>query len=245
MRSASDITAWIEERRKRFPTKARREHQDEHQLKLEEKLLASQQALAETETARQRDREAENDGKDAKEEDEVLLKLKDIKRRLKKQARRIRTAEAKALRLKSEANQNEAGIFEAAAAQESKRFEKSAGGKGMTVLGNTDITKLEGADLLVTHLSTPPGQEDRSKFDSETAQGPAKPESEDGIEVVSPLPKRSPLISASQPASSDKTAELSDEDAPQLRAKLSRSPCSSTSHTAELPVTQTIQPARR
>lgn len=83
MKSASDITAWIEERRKRFPTKARREHQDEHQRKLEEKLLASQRALAETETARQRDREARNDGKDAKEKGEVLLKLKDVKRRLK------------------------------------------------------------------------------------------------------------------------------------------------------------------
>lgn len=113
------------------------------------------------------------------------------------------------MRLKSEANQNAARIFEATAAQESKRFEKSAGGKGMTVLGKTDITKLESADLLVTYLSTPPVQEDRSKFDSETAQGPAKPESEDGREVVSPIPTRSPLISASEPASSDKTAELS------------------------------------
>lgn len=148
------------------------------------------------------------------------------------------------MRLKSEANQNAARIFEATAAQESKRFEKSAGGKGMTVLGKTDITKLESADLLVTYLSTPPVQEDRSKFDSETAQGPAKPESEDGREVVSPIPTRSPLISASEPASSDKTAELSLEDASQLRAKLSRSPCCSTIDTAELPVTQTIQPPR-
>lgn len=238
LKSASDITAWIEERRKRFPTKARRENQDEHQRKLEEKQLLSRRALAETETTRQRDREARKDGKDGKEEGEVLLKLKDLKRRLKKQDRRIRNAEAEALRLKSEANQIRAGVLEAAADQESKRFEKSAGEKGMTVHGNTDITKLEGADPLVTQLSNPPVQEDRSISDGETAQGHTKSESEDVREVVPSIPTHSPLISASQPASSDKTAELSmEQDAPQLRTKPSRSSSSSTIHTAELPVT--------
>lgn len=56
MKSASDVTAWILDRRKRFPTKARRENQDEHQRNLEEKILASRRALAETETAKQRGR---------------------------------------------------------------------------------------------------------------------------------------------------------------------------------------------
>lgn len=239
LKSASDITAWIEERRKRFPTKARRENQDEHQRNLGGKLLASGRALAETETAKQRVRGLINDGEDAKGEGELLLKLKDLKRRLIKQGRRIRAAEAKAMRLKSESNKDGAGVFEAAT-HESKRFEKSAGEKGMTVLGNTDIIKLEGADPLVTQLPTPPLQEDRSISDGETAQGYVKPESEDGREVVSSIPTHSPLIPASQPsrpASSDKTAELSlEQDAPRLQTEPPRSPCGSTIHTAELPV---------
>lgn len=103
MNSASDITAWIEERRKRFQKKARRENQDEHQRNLEEKLLASRRALAEAENTKQRGRGVINDGEDAKEEGEVLLKLKDLKRRLIKQGMRICAAEAKAMRLKSEA----------------------------------------------------------------------------------------------------------------------------------------------
>lgn len=239
LKSASDITAWIEERRKRFPTKARRENQDEHQRNLEEKLQASRRALAETEAAKQRGRGVISDGKDAKEESELLLKLKDLKRRLIKQGRRIRAAEAKAMRLKSEASKDGAGVFEAAT-HESERFEKNAGEKRMTVLGNTDIIKLEGADPLVVQLPTPPLQEDRSISNGETAQGYVKPESGDGKEVVSSIATHSPLIPASQPSrptSSDKTAELSlEQDAPRLQTEPPRSPCSSTIHTAELPV---------
>lgn len=93
-----------------------------------------------------------NDGEDAREEGEVLLKLKHLMRRVSKQGKKIhaaeakalrlysdvkhlkrrlikhekkiRAAEAKALRLNSEATQDGAGVFEAAA-QESKRFEKA------------------------------------------------------------------------------------------------------------------------
>lgn len=56
-----------------------------------------------------------NDGGDAMEEGEVQLKLKDLKRRPIKQGRLIRAAEAKvkALRLKPEAKQDVAGVFEA------------------------------------------------------------------------------------------------------------------------------------
>lgn len=239
LKSASDITAWTEERRKRFPTKARRGNQDEHQHNLEGKLLASRRALAETETAKQRGRGVINDGEDANDEVELLLKLKDLKRRLIKEGRRIRAAEAKAMRLKSEANKDGAGVFEAAT-HESKRFGKSAGEKGMAVLGNTDIMKLEGADPLVTQLPTPPLQEDRSISDGETAHGYVEPESEDGRETVSSIPTHSPLIPAShpsRPASSDKTAKLSlEQDAPRLQTGPPRSPCNSTIHTAELPV---------
>ena len=103
MKSASDIAAWIEECRKRFPSKAKREN-IEHRRKLEEKLQASRRALAEAETAKQRVGEARNDGEDAKEEAEVSLKLQDLKRRLRKQQRQIRIAQSKRLRSKSEAN---------------------------------------------------------------------------------------------------------------------------------------------
>lgn len=99
MKSASDIAAWIEERRTRFPTKARRE----------EKLQASRRALAEADTTKQRTMEARNDGEDAKEESEVLLKLRDLKRRLRKHGRRIRVVEAKASRSKFEANHDGTG----------------------------------------------------------------------------------------------------------------------------------------
>lgn len=236
LKSASDIAAWIEERRKRFPTKAKRENL-EHRRKLEEKLQASRRALAEAETAKQMVREARNDGEDAKEEAEVLLKLKDLKRRLRKQQRQIRTAKAKILRSKSEANHGGAGDFAPATAQESKRLDRSAGDKGVTARGNTDIIKHEGADPLVLQVSTPPVQEDQSITDGETARGHAKQESEYEKDVVSPIPTHSPLISASKPslrAPSDRIEELPLlQDAQQLRTEPSRSLCTSTVHTAE------------
>lgn len=139
MKSASDIAAWIEERRTRFPTKARRE----------EKLQASRRALAEAETTKQRAMEARNDGEDAKEDSEVLLKLRDLKRRLRKHGRRIRVVEAKASRSKFEANHDGTGHVIPAKAQGSKRSNKSAGKKGITALGNTAKMKREGADPLV------------------------------------------------------------------------------------------------
>lgn len=108
------------------------------------------------------------------------------------------------------------------------------------MLRNTDIIKLARVDAPVTQLPTPPLQEDRSISDGETAQNYAKPEFEDEGEVVSSMPTHSPLIPASQPsrpASSDKPAELSLEQyCPRLQPEPSSSPCSSTIHSAELPV---------
>lgn len=236
MKSAPDIAAWIEERKKRFPTKAKRENL-EHRRKLEEKPQASRGALAEAENAKQRVREVRNHGEDSKEEVEVLLKLQDLKRRLRKQQRRIRTAEAKTLRSKSETNHGGAGDFAPATAQESKRLDRSAGDKGVAALENTDIIKHEGADPLVLQVSNLPVQEDQSITDDETTQGHAKQESEYEKDAVSSIPTHSPLISASKlslRAPSDMTEELPlMQDAQQLRTEPPRSPCTSTVHTIE------------
>lgn len=127
LRSFADIAAWIEERKNRFPTKARVEEQKENQRQLKASQQAKRQALKESTKPKQPAKPVEKQkqttevkeeakSKDGEKECAVTTeaakskaKLEKLRKELRKQEKRIAKAEAKASRLESEANKYQPG----------------------------------------------------------------------------------------------------------------------------------------
>ena len=102
LQSPSDIAAWIAERKKRFPTKARAEEVAEQKRKLQEAQKAANEARKE----KQEQRKAEI--KDKKKLDDLneaaqkaKLKAEKLRKQLKKEEKRIARAEAEAAKAKN------------------------------------------------------------------------------------------------------------------------------------------------
>ncbi|KAL9611799.1 MAG: hypothetical protein Q9167_003567 [Letrouitia subvulpina] len=100
LQSASDIAAWIDERKKRFPTKARLAESREKQRKVkEERQQKRKEQIQERKTAQ---REATAQNRDLKEEEykdeaaKAKLRIEKLRKRLEKAERRAARAEAKA-----------------------------------------------------------------------------------------------------------------------------------------------------
>lgn len=122
LQSFADIAAWIQERKNRFPTKARMEEQKENQRQLKASQQAKRQALKESnkskELAKPMEKQkpttnfkGEAESKDGEkgcivtaEAAKSKSKLEKLRKELRKQEKRIAKAEAKASRLQSEAN---------------------------------------------------------------------------------------------------------------------------------------------
>ena len=122
LQSFADIAAWIQERKNRFPTKARMEEQKENQRQLKVSQQAKRQALKESnkskELAKPMEKQkpttnfkGEAESKDGEkgcivtaEAAKSKSKLEKLRKELRKQEKRIAKAEAKASRLQSEAN---------------------------------------------------------------------------------------------------------------------------------------------
>ncbi|KAL8760494.1 MAG: hypothetical protein Q9184_003327, partial [Pyrenodesmia sp. 2 TL-2023] len=100
LQSSSDIASWIEERRKRFPTAARKAENDarlektrqEHEQQREEK----KQAFEAEKLFKRQLKTLENDKQAATEK--AKLKVEKLRRKLEKEERRIAKAEAESLR---------------------------------------------------------------------------------------------------------------------------------------------------
>lgn len=127
LQSFADIAAWIQERKNRFPTKARVEKQKENQRQLKTSQQAKRQALKESTKPKQLAKPVEKqkqttevkeeaESKDGEMECAVTAeaakskaKLEKLRKELRKQEKRIAKAEAKASRLDSEANKYQPG----------------------------------------------------------------------------------------------------------------------------------------
>lgn len=99
MQSASDIATWIEERKKRFPTRARVAESREKQRKAKEEKQQRKEQIQERKTAQ---REAAVQTGDLKEEEsqdgavKAKLRIEKLRKKLEKAERRAAKAEAKA-----------------------------------------------------------------------------------------------------------------------------------------------------
>lgn len=111
MQSPADIAAWIEERKKRFPTRARVQEAAEHKRALQEAQKTAKEAIKQTQEKKrsewqQRRRQAKA-GEDKKESEKgkadpkdvalkAKLKAEKLRKRLDKEEKKIAKAEAKA-----------------------------------------------------------------------------------------------------------------------------------------------------
>ncbi|MCJ1469275.1 hypothetical protein MMC07_007908 [Pseudocyphellaria aurata] len=160
LQSSSDIAAWLEERKKRFPTKARMDEQKESLRQLQENQRAATQLLIEArakQKAEGKEKKKSNihgtpNGSCTKEQKlepqetdkeasiapndvaaKAKLKVEKLRRRLEKEERRVAKAEARASRLKIEANDSKAkrpAPGTSEPVKKRKRSESVASGKG-------------------------------------------------------------------------------------------------------------------
>lgn len=100
MQSSADIASWIEERRKRFPTAARKAENDARLEKIrqerEQKREEKKQAFEAERLFKRQLKTLENDKQAAREK--AKLKVEKLRRKLEKEERRIAKAEAKSLK---------------------------------------------------------------------------------------------------------------------------------------------------
>ncbi|KAL8821496.1 MAG: hypothetical protein Q9223_000462 [Gallowayella weberi] len=104
LQSSDDIASWIEERKKRFPTAARKAENEERLRRLrDEQEEKRKQALKEAKLLERQKKTLEKD-KQAQEKDKqeaaakAKLKVEKLRQKLKKEERRIAKAEAKSLK---------------------------------------------------------------------------------------------------------------------------------------------------
>ena len=100
LQSSNDIASWIEERKKRFPTAARKAEKDARLQKIKEEREEQRQAFKAKKLLERQMRTLEKD-KQATEQaaaEKSKLKVEKLRRRLEKEERRIAKAEAKSLK---------------------------------------------------------------------------------------------------------------------------------------------------
>lgn len=143
LQSFAEIAAWIEERKNRFPTKARVEEQKENQRQLKASQQTKLQALKESTKPKQLAKPVEKqkqptevkeeaESKDGGKKSTVTAeaakskaKLEKLRKELRKQEKRIAKAEAKASRLESEANRYQPGDLEPTVATGATKIKRS------------------------------------------------------------------------------------------------------------------------
>lgn len=143
LQSFAEIAAWIEERKNRFPTKARVEEQKENQRQLKASQQAKRQVLKESTKPKQLAKPVEKqkattevkeevESKDGEKKGAVTAeaakskaKLEKLRKELRKQEKRIAKAEAKASRLESEANKYQPGDLEPTIATGATKIKRS------------------------------------------------------------------------------------------------------------------------
>ncbi|KAL8691384.1 MAG: hypothetical protein Q9218_003378 [Villophora microphyllina] len=100
LHSSTDIASWIEERKKRFPTAARKAEKEAARQKIKEEREERQRAqLAEKRAEKLRERQQRTLDKDKQASAEkAKVKVEKLRKRLEKEERRIAKAEAKSLK---------------------------------------------------------------------------------------------------------------------------------------------------
>ncbi len=161
LQTSSDIAAWIEERKKRFPTKARAQEAAERKHLFQEAQKASNEALKQKQEKRKNDLrerqkqekvEEERKGREEAKLDprdaalKAKIKAEKLRRRLNKEERRVAKAEAKAeeARVNAEAAQN-GGFFSQSVitGAKRKRSESDEGGESVSAAFTTPAIKTE------------------------------------------------------------------------------------------------------
>ncbi|KAF6236552.1 hypothetical protein HO173_005333 [Letharia columbiana] len=157
LQSSSDITAWIEERKKKFPTKARAEEIAEGKRQREEQQRATNQVRREaqekhrtevnerrkqtTEGEKQR-KKSETTSKDAAAKSK--RKVEKLRKQLEKEERRIAKAEAKTSKDQVEFSREMGRTDMSALGNESKKRKRSdSGGSCSAKIEDTDLVKTE------------------------------------------------------------------------------------------------------
>ena len=158
MQSSSDIAAWIEERKKRFPTKARAGEIAERKRQLQEAQRASNQARKDLKEQqhKKKPKEANIDPNDAAAK--AKLKAEKLRKQLRKEEKRIARAEAQAARIKNEAS---SASRDKLSLQPSTLDRK----RKRTVSSETDV-----GDWVKIEVVTPAKTDEATSFDDETTE---------------------------------------------------------------------------
>ena len=93
LKSAADIAAWIEERKKRFPTKARADETAKHKQKMMEEAKAAK--LQRKDDNKKKQREADHKCQDLDKEAKVKMKAEKLRKQYEKAQRRVAELEAR------------------------------------------------------------------------------------------------------------------------------------------------------
>ena len=195
MQSSSEIAAWLEERKKRFPTKAKMEEQKESQRQLQEKQRAATQLLIEA-RAKQRaevkekkkinvngipsgsctEQKAEPHDSDKSASmvpndaaTKAKLKVEKLRRRLEKEERRVAKAEARAIRLRVEVKDDKAESLApriSTVVKKRKRSESVTSEKSLEGK-ETQETRPEVVTPLETEAATAPQQDNKVSIKKE------------------------------------------------------------------------------
>lgn len=200
LQSSTDIASWIEERRKRFPTVARKAENDAHLQKLKEEREASKakKLLERQMKTLEKDKQAAEQAAVEKSK----LKVQKLRRKLEKEERRAAKAEAKSLKRNAPHEADELDTHEA----KKKRYPSSP--KANSVEDRCqEAAKTEPTDFLdrgkVVNVSIAAGpasklENSHASNGSQTALESAKEEKQ---EPPSSIPD--PLTPTSQPAVPD------------------------------------------
>lgn len=222
MQSSSDIAAWIEERRKKFPTKARAAEMAERGRQRENAQEAANQARKEAQEkqqaeAKERRKKKEGaEGKRKKSKDDpadvaarAKRKVEKLRKQLEKEERRAAKAEAKASNKKLDVDAEE--IADQAAHQMDggkKRKRSASDASESTMIGDTRNAEPTQSDTMITAnettsiLPTKMGLNETPILETAILNFQGKPR--ESVSMVS-----DPLTPMSQPPISDDQADPS------------------------------------
>ena len=157
LQSPSDIAAWLEERKKRFPTKARAEEVAERKRKLQEAQKAANEARKEKQDKRKAEIKEKQKPEDPNEAaQKAKLKAEKLRRQLKREEKRIARAEAEAAKAKKEANPVKNSKITPDQGTESKKRKR-----GGSIASTTSVT-VDGHDEVKVESMGPTKNDDQS-----------------------------------------------------------------------------------
>ena len=235
LKSASDIAAWIEERKKRFPTKARADEAAKQKQKMMEEARAAKSLRKED--VKKRREEAERKRKDLDEEAKVKLKAEKLRKQYEKAQKRVAEMEAKKhgrgeiTTIKEETPSSPQPRLTSPQMtrdhhSQSMEEDKVAGGNKSAQDQNDEVGRLENNSLLEIS-ATATSNKDTIENDiaiTETTKIPRDKHSETLVVAADPLTPTSQPVSPDIPISSTLQSLTASPPSQPLDARLSNPP---------------------